>query len=122
MIFFFENVATRHGFFKYFCRNRDFVTITLIFVVTKALSKKIVTSCNTPSLFSEYIYINVGILQSFQDQYPYLFEQALKENRPVFVDYFLRSYHNPLRTTAFIKHKNTGIQHLQLCGFLSTCI
>ncbi len=40
MIFFFENVATRHGFFKYFCRNRDFVTITLIFVVTKALSKK----------------------------------------------------------------------------------
>jgi hypothetical protein len=122
MIFFFENVATRHGFFKYFCRNRDFVTITLIFVVTKALPKKIVTSCNTPSLFSEYIYINVGILQIFQDQYPYLFEQALKENRPVFVDYFLRSYHNPLRTTAFIKNKNTGIQHLQLCGFLSTCI
>jgi len=86
------------------------------------LSSKVIRYFIRYSFFSEYIYINVGILQSFQDQYPYLFEQALKENRPVFVDYFLRSYHNPLRTTAFIKHKNTGIQHLQLCGFLSTCI
>ncbi|CAF4182954.1 unnamed protein product, partial [Rotaria sordida] len=36
--------------------------------------------------------------------YPSLFEQALKENRPVFVDYFLRRNHNPLQTTEFLKY------------------
>jgi len=41
--------------------------------------------------------------------YPNLFERALKENRPVFVDYFLRRYHNPLNTTAFIQY-NESIQ------------
>ncbi|CAF1313445.1 unnamed protein product [Rotaria sordida] len=39
--------------------------------------------------------------------YPSLFEQALKENRPSFVDYFLRRYYNPLETTAFVKYKNS---------------
>ena len=27
-----------------------------------------------------------------------MFEQALKENRPAFVDYFLRRHHDPLNT------------------------
>jgi hypothetical protein len=30
-----------------------------------------------------------------------LFEQALKENRPKFVDYFLQRHHDPLITTQF---------------------
>jgi hypothetical protein len=40
--------------------------------------------------------------------YPSLFEKALKENRPMFVDYFLRRYYNPLETTAFVEYRNTG--------------
>ncbi|CAF1382563.1 unnamed protein product [Rotaria sordida] len=39
--------------------------------------------------------------------YPSLFEQALKENRPVFVDYFLRRNHNPLQTTEFLKYSES---------------
>ncbi|CAF1301627.1 unnamed protein product [Rotaria sordida] len=39
--------------------------------------------------------------------YPSLFEQALKENRPVFVDYFLRRNHSPLQTTEFLKHSES---------------
>ncbi|CAM4747246.1 unnamed protein product [Rotaria magnacalcarata] len=37
--------------------------------------------------------------------YPSLFSQALRENRPVFVDYFLRRYYNPLEKTIFIYSK-----------------
>jgi hypothetical protein len=40
--------------------------------------------------------------------YPSLFEKALRENRPQFVDYFLRRYYNPLETTAFVKYRNAG--------------
>jgi hypothetical protein len=40
--------------------------------------------------------------------YPSLFEQALKENRPMFVDYFLRRYYNPLETNAFDKYGHPG--------------
>jgi hypothetical protein len=40
--------------------------------------------------------------------YPSLFEQALKKNRPMFVDYFLRRYYNPLETTAFVKYRDSS--------------
>jgi len=40
-----------------------------------------------------------------QNQYSRLFEKALKQNRPQFVDYFLRRYYNPLETTKFIEYK-----------------
>ncbi len=40
--------------------------------------------------------------------YPSLFEQALKENRPMFVDYFLRRYYNPLETSKFVEYINSG--------------
>ncbi|CAF1488829.1 unnamed protein product, partial [Rotaria sordida] len=40
--------------------------------------------------------------------YPSLFEKALKENRPLFVDYFFRQYYSPLETTAFVNYRNTG--------------
>ena len=36
--------------------------------------------------------------------YSDLFERALKENRPVFVDYFLRQDYNPLETKAFLEY------------------
>ncbi|CAF4184066.1 unnamed protein product, partial [Rotaria sp. Silwood2] len=36
-----------------------------------------------------------------------LFEQALKENRPVFVDYFLRQNHNPVQTTEYLKRSES---------------
>ena len=32
-----------------------------------------------------------------------MFEHALKERRPVFVDYFLRRNHNPFQTTEFLE-------------------
>ncbi len=56
-----------------------------------------------------FTLILILYIQNFGNHYPRLFEQALKENRPVFVDYFLRGYHNPLTTTAFVAYKNTGI-------------
>ncbi|CAF4276359.1 unnamed protein product [Rotaria socialis] len=40
--------------------------------------------------------------------YPGLFEQALKENRPIFVDYFLRRYYNPLDTVEFSINRTNG--------------
>ncbi|CAF0830978.1 unnamed protein product [Rotaria sordida] len=43
-------------------------------------------------------------LEDDQTLYPSLFQQALKENRPVFVDYFLRRYYNPLTTTTYIEY------------------
>lgn len=38
-----------------------------------------------------------------REYYPGLFAQALKKNRPQFVDYFLRRYYNPLDTVEFVK-------------------
>ncbi|CAF3799568.1 unnamed protein product [Adineta steineri] len=38
---------------------------------------------------------------------PRFFQQALIENRPVFVDYFLRRYHNPLQTTKYVKEESS---------------
>ncbi|CAF1099065.1 unnamed protein product [Rotaria sordida] len=53
-------------------------------------------------------------LEDDQTLYPSLFQQALKENRPVFVDYFLRRYYNPLTTTTYIESKksleNNGVR------------
>ncbi|CAF3609712.1 unnamed protein product [Rotaria sp. Silwood1] len=46
-------------------------------------------------------------LEDAPELYPSLFEQALKENRPVFVDYFLRRNHNPLQTTEFLKYSES---------------
>ncbi|CAF2202478.1 unnamed protein product, partial [Rotaria magnacalcarata] len=40
--------------------------------------------------------------------YAGLFEQALKENRPIFVDYFLRRYYNPLDTVEFSINRING--------------
>ena len=53
-------------------------------------------------------YISSQIKQR-EKYYALLFEQALKENRPLFVDYILRQYYNPLETTACTKYKRTGI-------------
>ena len=39
-----------------------------------------------------------------------MFEQALKENRAVFVDYFLRRYHDPLQTSDLIKNEKDNIE------------
>ena len=47
-------------------------------------------------------------MQKLREHYPNLFQKALKDNRPAFVDYFLCEYHNPLETTAFNNYKNSG--------------
>ncbi|CAF3973191.1 unnamed protein product [Rotaria sp. Silwood1] len=49
---------------------------------------------------------NVNIQDGVRKYYPNLFEKALKENRPLFVDYFLRQYYSPLETTAFVNYRD----------------
>ena len=39
-----------------------------------------------------------------------MFGQALKENRAVFVDYFLRRYHDPLETSDLIENEKDNIE------------
>ena len=43
-----------------------------------------------------------NLFQDAQNLYPSLFEQALIEDRPVFVDYFLRRRHSPFDTTGIV--------------------
>ena len=46
-----------------------------------------------------------------------MFEKALKEDRPIFVDYFLRRYYDPLQNIKFLKSDSstrTTVNHLEI--------
>ncbi|CAF4073582.1 unnamed protein product [Rotaria sordida] len=91
-----------------FCLERDPSLTDVIFKVVDAIQGDAEQQKNFFKLAISWNYTDrtesmPKCLEDDPTLYPSLFELALKENRPVFVDYFLRRNYNPFETTEFVK-------------------
>ncbi|CAF4975808.1 unnamed protein product [Rotaria sp. Silwood1] len=91
-----------------FCLERDPSLTDIIFKAVDAIQSDAEQQKNFFKLAISWNYTDrtesmPKCLEDDPTLYPSLFELALKENRPVFVDYFLRRNYNPFETTKFLK-------------------